>query len=294
MRCDPGTVLYQESFGELWSRYNSISGGFWWNVTRVHFYIRRVLMRCDPGTLLCQKSFDEMWPGYTYVRRVWWDVTWVHFCVRRVLMRCDLGTLLCQKSFDEMWPWYTSMSEVFDDMWPGYTSVSEEFWWYVTWAHFYVRRVLMRSDLGTLLYQESFDEMWPGYSFISGEFSWDATWERFYLRRILMRCGLGIVLFQKSFHTCISLWRCLIVLSWCGAVDKTFKAKNSLTLTDKPSTSERLTVRKIQARNTWVHGTGSFFPVCEDFGRMFDLSFPGCVFFYSFLFFLRWRLARAH
>ena len=35
---------------------------------------------------------------------------------------------------------------------------------------------------------------------------------------------------------------------------------------------------------------GGFFLACEDFGRMFDNSFPACAFF----FFLKWRLGRTH
>ena len=38
-------------------------------------------------------------------------------------------------------------------------------------------------------------------------------------------------------------------------------------------------------------GGGGFFLACEDFGRMFDNSFPTCAFF---LLFLKWRLASAH
>ena len=33
------------------------------------------------------------------------------------------------------------------------------------------------------------------------------------------------------------------------------------------------------------HGGGGFFLACEDLGRMFDNSFPVCVFF----FFFKWR-----
>ena len=43
-----------------------------------------------------------------------------------------------------------------------------------------------------------------------------------------------------------------------------------------------------------VYGLGGggdgFFIVCEDFGRMFDKSFPAC----AFLKIILWRLARAH
>ena len=39
-----------------------------------------------------------------------------------------------------------------------------------------------------------------------------------------------------------------------------------------------------------------FFLAWEDLGKMFDHSFPACVFFFFsfFFFFFRWRLARAH
>ena len=36
---------------------------------------------------------------------------------------------------------------------------------------------------------------------------------------------------------------------------------------------------------------GGIFLVCEDFGRMFDHSFPACSFFVVVL---KWRFARAH
>ena len=36
-------------------------------------------------------------------------------------------------------------------------------------------------------------------------------------------------------------------------------------------------------------GDGGFFLVCEEFGRMFDISFPACTFF-----FLKWSLGCAH
>ena len=38
-------------------------------------------------------------------------------------------------------------------------------------------------------------------------------------------------------------------------------------------------------------GGGGFFYACEDFGRMFDHSFPACTFF--FVLFLKWRSAHA-
>ena len=38
-------------------------------------------------------------------------------------------------------------------------------------------------------------------------------------------------------------------------------------------------------------GGGGIFLACEDFGRMFDNSFPACV---SFFLFLKWKLPRAH
>ena len=39
---------------------------------------------------------------------------------------------------------------------------------------------------------------------------------------------------------------------------------------------------------------GGFFLMCEDFGRMFNNSFPARTFFLFFFFFLKWRLACAH
>ena len=39
-------------------------------------------------------------------------------------------------------------------------------------------------------------------------------------------------------------------------------------------------------------GGGGFFLACDDFGTMFDNSFPVCAF--VFLFLIKWRLARAH
>ena len=42
-------------------------------------------------------------------------------------------------------------------------------------------------------------------------------------------------------------------------------------------------------------GGGGFFLSCEDFGTMFDNSFPACAFFFFFFaFFLKWKLARAN
>ena len=50
-----------------------------------------------------------------------------------------------------------------------------------------------------------------------------------------------------------------------------------------------VTVEETSVGGGGHHGS---FLACEDFGRMFDHSFPACTFF-SF-FFLKWKLARAH
>ena len=57
---------------------------------------------------------------------------------------------------------------------------------------------------------------------------------------------------------------------------------NSWRLTENQNTQNRLTLSALLR--------DGFFLSCEDFGRMFDYSFPACTFF----FFLTWRLARAH
>ena len=43
---------------------------------------------------------------------------------------------------------------------------------------------------------------------------------------------------------------------------------------------------------TSAHGGGAFFIACQDFGRMFDNSFPALALFVVFVF--KWRLARTH
>ena len=48
----------------------------------------------------------------------------------------------------------------------------------------------------------------------------------------------------------------------------------------------------------WESGNGGcgggFFLACENFGRMFDHSFPVSAFWFFFVLFLKWRLAHAH
>ena len=47
-------------------------------------------------------------------------------------------------------------------------------------------------------------------------------------------------------------------------------------------------MKRKHIRNVITCG-GGFFLACQDFGRMFDNSFPACAFF-----FLKWRLAHAN
>ena len=54
----------------------------------------------------------------------------------------------------------------------------------------------------------------------------------------------------------------------------------------------KTTVKEAASSSSAVIDGGGFFLAREVYGRMFDRSFPDCVFFF-FNFFL-WRLARAH
>ena len=53
------------------------------------------------------------------------------------------------------------------------------------------------------------------------------------------------------------------------------------------STTQAVQVLMYPRRINGYGGGGVFFLVCEDFGRMFDKSFPAGAFF----FFFKWRLA---
>ena len=46
--------------------------------------------------------------------------------------------------------------------------------------------------------------------------------------------------------------------------------------------------------SSFIHDDGGVFLTCEDFGKMFNHSFPACTFFLFLFFFFKWRLARAH
>ena len=57
------------------------------------------------------------------------------------------------------------------------------------------------------------------------------------------------------------------------------------------SQKTNITNHKLQSQtlSTGGGGGGGFFLACEDLGRVFDNSFPACIFF-----FFKWRLACAH